>query len=127
MNHTEFVIHHFREDQAVLLDCGDGVVAQLHRFYGNQAAEVVRRIRGVFVSHMHLDHHIGLPELFRMREKYLPSDRLPLHLMCPLQDLKSWLFFYANNIDSIHRDMKFIDNGQLVSVHCTMYILLLKF
>lgn len=64
---------------------------------------------------MHLDHHIGLPDLFRMRAKYLPEKRFPLMMMCPFNELKSWLFFYANHLDPIHKDMQFIDNLTLVS------------
>lgn len=112
---TDFFLNFaYRKDHSILLDCGDGIGPQLHRFYGEETAEVVRRIRGVYVSHMHLDHHIGLPELLCMRKKYLPSEREPLYLLSPAGFLRSWLFFYSNHIDPIHNDMKFIDNEKLV-------------
>lgn len=62
---------------------------------------------------MHLDHHIGLPELFRMRDLYLPAKRPKLLIFCPLDNLKSWLNFYSKSIESIYSDMKLIANDDL--------------
>lgn len=111
---------HFRKDHSILLDCGTAICAQINRFYGDEAPEIYRRLKAVFVSHMHMDHHIGLPELFRWRSIHLADDREPLRLFCPINDLKSWLLFYANEIASIHTDVKFIDNDLLVSVSISM-------
>lgn len=59
---------------------------------------------------MHLDHHIGLPELFRMRQMYMNSYRPPLIILCPYDNLKSWLNFYSNHIENIFTDVKMIPN-----------------
>lgn len=104
-----------RKNHSFLLDCGSGTAAQINRFYGDEAPEIFRRLRGVFVSHMHLDHHIGLPEMFRWRKTYLPASREPLRLFCPFDDLKAWLLFYSNKIEPIKFDVKFINNDELVS------------
>lgn len=45
---------------------------------------------------------------------HLPTNREPLRVFCPLVDLKSWLLYYANHVDPIHSDIKFIDNEILV-------------
>lgn len=105
---------HFRPDHSILLDCGTATCTQINRYYGDEAPEIYRRLKAVYISHMHLDHHIGLPELIRWRQIYLPIDRQPLRIFCPLDDLKSWLLFYANHVDPIHPEMKFIDNEILV-------------
>lgn len=107
-------MHDFRKDHSILLDCGTAICAQINRFYGDEAPEIYRRLKAVFVSHMHMDHHIGLPDLFRWRSQYLPSKREPLRVFCPIQDLKSWLLFYAKHVDPIQADIKFIDNDILV-------------
>lgn len=63
---------------------------------------------------MHLDHHIGLPDLLRCRQRYLPISREQLRIFCPLEDFKSWILFYGNHIDSLCADIKFIDNDDLL-------------
>lgn len=103
-----------RKDHSILLDCGGATCAQINRFYGDEAPEIYRRLKAVYVSHMHQDHYFGLPELFRRRQMHLPLNREPLRVFCPLVDLKSWLLFYADRVDPIHTDIKFIDNQILV-------------
>ncbi|XP_055306097.1 zinc phosphodiesterase ELAC protein 2-like [Sitodiplosis mosellana] len=117
---------HLTPDHSILLDCGTATCSQINRYYGDEAPEIYRRLKAVYVSHMHLDHHIGLPELFRWRAIHLPTDRQPLRIFCPLDDLKSWLLFYANHVDPIHFDMKFIDNDILIkdqlNLHERLYL-----
>ena len=45
-----------------LLDCGEGTVGQCVRKWGVAGArDVLGALRVVFISHMHADHHLGLP------------------------------------------------------------------
>ncbi|KAL8294383.1 hypothetical protein RB597_007922 [Gaeumannomyces tritici] len=44
-----------------IFDCGENTMGQIRRQYGPEgAAEVLRDLRAVFVSHVHADHHMGL-------------------------------------------------------------------
>ncbi|XP_031621722.1 ribonuclease Z, mitochondrial-like [Contarinia nasturtii] len=113
-NNTSILLHTTRDD-SMLIDCGEGTCAQIHRLYGKVAPSIIQKIRGVFISHMHNDHHTGLIELLQLRKKYLPSNRLPLLVLCPKSDMKSWLFFYDNNVEPIHDDLYFIDNENLMT------------
>ena len=45
----------------ILFDCGEGSLSQIYRCFGKQTGDdIVRNITGVFVSHIHGDHHLGL-------------------------------------------------------------------
>lgn len=105
-----------RYNSSILLDCGSGTCGQIYHFYGRNAPHIFKKIKSVFVSHMHVDHFLGLIELVRMRKKYLNADREPLILFGPKAELKSWLFFYDTEIEAIHDDLTFIANDSLVSL-----------
>lgn len=47
------------KDSSILLDCGAGTLGQLYRFYGDQTHDILKNLRGIFISHMHLDHFMG--------------------------------------------------------------------
>jgi ribonuclease BN (tRNA processing enzyme) len=52
-------------DQIYLLDCGEGVSTMLSRNCGH-LNDWTRRVRGIWISHAHLDHYGGLPTLLRL-------------------------------------------------------------
>ncbi|EKX40106.1 hypothetical protein GUITHDRAFT_113844 [Guillardia theta CCMP2712] len=44
----------------ILLDCGEGTLGQLARFYGDEELrEIIAKTKCVWISHMHADHHLG--------------------------------------------------------------------
>ena len=45
---------------AMLMDCGEGTYGQLRRRYGQKADDAIRRLRMIWISHIHADHHAGL-------------------------------------------------------------------
>lgn len=63
----------------MLLDCGEATYLQLHRFYGKKGVkEVLGRLRAIFISHNHADHHFGLVRLIRERERIYECTNTPL-------------------------------------------------
>lgn len=73
------VLVNLREDLSILLDCGEGTLNQLVRFYGSPRVHKVLATLGcVLVSHLHADHHLGLIALLRARESALKALGLPL-------------------------------------------------
>jgi ribonuclease Z len=53
----------------ILLDAGEGTWGQLCRQYGDDVWQVLRDLKCIFVSHMHGDHHIGVPKILAMRNQ----------------------------------------------------------
>ncbi|NP_001312412.1 zinc phosphodiesterase ELAC protein 2-like isoform X2 [Nicotiana tabacum] len=56
----------------LLLDCGEGSLAQLKRRYGiNGADSAVRNLKCIWISHIHADHHAGLARILALRRDLL--------------------------------------------------------
>ena len=45
-------------DSCLLLDVGESTSGQMHRFYGPNADEVFRKLKAIYISHLHADHHM---------------------------------------------------------------------
>jgi len=61
-------------DSYLILDCGEGTISQLVRLLGKNGAEkVLMGLKGVYISHMHADHHLGLINIIQHREKAFKS------------------------------------------------------
>jgi ribonuclease Z len=58
-----------------LLDCGENTLGQLRRCFGyQQADDILRDLRAIYISHSHADHHLGtVGVIARWRE--LQTDR----------------------------------------------------
>lgn len=48
-----------RKEACLLLDVGEGTLGQIIRFYGDEAENVIKSLKAIFISHLHADHHIG--------------------------------------------------------------------
>lgn len=49
-----------RPNSSILLDCGEGTLGQMCRFYGSVTDDVIRNIKALHITHMHGDHHMGI-------------------------------------------------------------------
>ena len=68
------------------MQAGEGSYGQLVRRYGEEgAADVVRRLRCVWISHIHADHHAGLPRLLALRHRMLGDAAPPLPVRDSMQ------------------------------------------
>ena len=100
-------------DGGVLLDCGEGTFGQLVMYCGdeNKAKNIVQNIRMIWISHHHLDHHVGLWRLIEIRNALKASP--PLLIIGPssigqfLSSSKSWgktlryRFYDARNFNTL--------------------------
>lgn len=92
---------------SLLLDCGEGTLGQLKRRYGIQGADdAVRRLKCIWISHIHADHHTGLARILALRRDLLKgSPHEPLVVIGP-RHLKRFLDAYERLEDL---DMQFLD------------------
>eukprot|EP00210_Caulerpa_lentillifera_P003294 g3145.t1 len=73
--------------QLMLLDCGEGTFGQIIRYYGClEAKNMVNRLSCIWISHQHIDHCAGIPEILSTRDHSLP----PVTIIGPSSVLK-WL------------------------------------
>lgn len=92
---------------SLLLDCGEGTLGQLKRRFGIEGADdAVRRLRCIWISHIHADHHTGLARILALRRNLLKEvSHEPLLVIGPRQ-LKRFLDAYQILEDL---DMEFLD------------------
>ena len=59
----------------LIVDCGEGSFGQLCRLYGAETARAkVRDLRCAWISHIHADHHVGLPTILIERRRAMLAD-----------------------------------------------------
>lgn len=103
---------HIAPDNCALLDCGEGTLGQIIRFYGRDGAdEVLKNLRMIYISHLHADHHLGLIDIINRRRK-VTSEKLVL--LAPAQ-ISAWLAFYNFRIEEIYSTFDLFPCGDLVS------------
>lgn len=104
----------FSPDASILLDCGEGSIGQLYRFYGDRTEDIIRSIKALHITHMHGDHHMGIMDLVRLRQKCIPENRSPLLLMAPMRPFEELLSFYEQNFGNVRNEFDLMDNADLV-------------
>ncbi|VVB00491.1 unnamed protein product [Arabis nemorensis] len=91
----------------LLLDCGEGTLGQLKRRYGLDGAdEAVRKLRCIWISHIHADHHAGLARILALRCKLLKGVTHEPAIVVGPRSLKRFLDAYQRLEDL---DMEFLD------------------
>uniref|UniRef100_A0A182P4Q1 Zinc phosphodiesterase ELAC protein 2 n=1 Tax=Anopheles epiroticus TaxID=199890 RepID=A0A182P4Q1_9DIPT len=102
------------KQSSILLDCGEGTVGQIWRFFGKAQAEaVLRSIKTVYISHLHADHHLGLIGLLQARKQLFGDNCERLMLIAPEQ-ISYWLRLYDCRFETIHKDYTLVKNADLL-------------
>jgi len=71
------------------MDCGEATAGQLVRIFGLKGTErILRSLKGVYISHLHADHHMGLVGVIIARQKAfedVQQEFSKLNLLLPYQ------------------------------------------
>ncbi|KAI9337231.1 beta-lactamase-like protein [Obelidium mucronatum] len=101
-------------DGGILLDAGEGTLAQLYRHYGPRVDEELVQLRCLFVSHLHADHHLGaisiLKRAHELKAKYTNPERICV--VGPARYL-TWLTEYADVEDFGLDNLMLMDSKDL--------------
>ncbi|KAH7038238.1 uncharacterized protein B0I36DRAFT_315847 [Microdochium trichocladiopsis] len=57
-----------------LLDCGENTLGQMKRVFGPELATVLQELKGVWISHLHADHHLGTAGVLKAWNEATASD-----------------------------------------------------
>ncbi|XP_073997191.1 ribonuclease Z [Rhodnius prolixus] len=109
---TSAILINLSENKSMLLDCGEGTYGQLVRHFGpSNISEVIGKLRAIYVSHLHADHHIGLVSLLKARMKLANGNSLIL--LAPKQILP-WLTLYDRHFESVLHNLELIPNSDML-------------
>lgn len=103
----------------ILLDCGEGTLAQLKRRFGVRGADdVIKSLKFIWISHIHADHHTGLARILSLREQLLKNEPHESLLVIGPRPLKRFLDAYSRVEDL---GMRFMDCRQTVKESMDTY------
>lgn len=85
--------------ESILLECGENTYGQLLRFYGqDKIGNVLKRIKAIFISHHHSDHHIGLVQMIEKR--HLFSGNRTMIILPPM--VSKFLYSKSDSFSSLN-------------------------
>ncbi|KAI8966812.1 beta-lactamase-like protein [Daldinia sp. FL1419] len=80
-----------------LFDCGENTIGQLRRVFGNELPEVLRNLKGIWISHLHADHHLGTASVIKAwHEETTRSDPSAKLFVASHTHMIDWLREYAD-------------------------------
>ncbi|KAI1768983.1 hypothetical protein GGR53DRAFT_475193 [Hypoxylon sp. FL1150] len=80
-----------------LLDCGENTIGQLRRVFGNDLPEVLRDLKGIWISHLHADHHLGTASVIKAWHDETKTSRPSARLLIASHvHMIDWLREYAD-------------------------------
>ncbi|CAI9558566.1 unnamed protein product [Staurois parvus] len=107
---------HVSPSKVLMLDCGEGSFTQLYQHYGKETDNILCQLSAVFVSHIHADHHSGLPHVLYERERALRScgkPFSPVFLVAPTL-VMTWLNLFHDHCQAFLHNISVIPAHNLI-------------
>ncbi|KAG0046168.1 hypothetical protein BGZ83_008642 [Gryganskiella cystojenkinii] len=104
------------------LDIGEGTFGQMFRHFGgyrrspdqtNCVEDRIKNLKGIFISHLHADHHLGTVSIIDRWNKLRTPDTDPLYLIAPLK-FNSFLQELSDVQDFGYQHVRFIESEDIV-------------
>ncbi|KAJ3032438.1 hypothetical protein HDV00_007546 [Rhizophlyctis rosea] len=99
----------------LLLDGGEGTLGQLLRHFGpEELKDVLARLKVIFVSHLHADHHLGIVRVLKAWQEVTadPNTAPILYLVGPTR-YGLWLEEYSDCEDFGYDRIRFVDSERV--------------
>lgn len=77
-----------------LLDCGENTLGQMRRVFGPEFASVLQELRGIWISHLHADHHLGTAAVLKAWNEATLSDPSKRLFVASHSGMLNWLREY---------------------------------
>ncbi|KAF9396722.1 Zinc phosphodiesterase ELAC protein 2 [Podila verticillata] len=109
-------------DGTFLLDAGEGTYGQMFRQFGgyrrtpdqkNSVDTRIENMKGIFISHLHADHHLGIVSVIDRWNKLRHADTEPLYLIAPMR-FNTFLQELSDVQDFGYHNVKFIESEDIV-------------
>ncbi|XP_033743312.1 zinc phosphodiesterase ELAC protein 2-like [Pecten maximus] len=110
---------------AILLDCGEGTFMQMCLHFGGETNEKLRKIKCIFISHLHADHIVGLASILKQRHLAFKEIGVPVEAVDIIGEddisaLTYTLAYFVPNIlkeTVLHKSRNFRPIGYLSKIH----------
>lgn len=94
-NVTGILLQIKNRDASILMDCGESSLGQLYKRFGHAGTnDILRSLKCIWISHIHADHHIGLPAVLGARSRLLGESCDPVLVIGP-RPLRKSLRLYS--------------------------------
>lgn len=95
-----------QKDVGIMLDCGEGTQFQFLNHYGLERAKgLLSKLRIIFITHKHADHHLGVMQVLSDRNKMFTKEegvtQEPIYLVVPF-NMAPWIYRYSTEIEELN-------------------------
>ena len=102
-------------DTFIMLDCGEGSLGQMVRVFGTEKTkEIMAKLRCVYISHMHADHHLGLINIIQARAREVTDPGKEKLLIISTDRLMPFLTYYHTKFEPLLAQCEFVKCERLI-------------